>query len=177
MKMKRTIQGFTMIEVLIAVLVVSFGMLGIASVLFASMRSSTSNYTRQVAAAYAYDIIDRMRANDVEAAQAGGPYTVAMDPTGPGTEPTSCVASTCTAAAMAAYDVWEWQYELENNLPSGEGSITIAAGSNNTYTVTVKVQWADTPGATAFSSTSNSTGTTGTINGTDLGTYTVVTAL
>jgi type IV pilus assembly protein PilV len=177
MKMKRNVQGFTLIEVLIAVLVVSFGMLGIASVLFASMRSATSNYTRQVAAAYAYDIIDRMRANNAEAALAGGAYTVAMGTTI--TVPTSCVAATCTAAEMAAYDIWEWEDELKNTLPSGEGSVAIAAGSNSTYTVTVTVQWADTAGATAFSSASNSnsTSTTTTTNGTNLGAYTVVTAL
>lgn len=164
-----------MIEVLVAVLVVSFGMIGIAATLFATIHSATSNYSRQVAVEYAYDIIDRMRANDAEAAIAGGPYTATLS-TPSSTPPTTCVDSSCTAAEMAAYDIWEWQTELENNLPSGLGSVTIAAGSSSTYTVTVTVEWIDS-GTSAFSATSNSNGSSSSSTGSSLASHTLVTAL
>ena len=56
---------------------------------------------------------------------------------------------------------------LQSNLPSGLGSVTIAAGSAGTYTVTVSVQWNDQAGGTAFGQTT----------GSNTQTYTVVSAL
>jgi type IV pilus assembly protein PilV len=177
MKNRRASQGFTLIEVLVAVVVVSLGMLGIAATLFASARSATSGYTRQIAVQYAYDIIDRMRANQVEAAQAGGPYTATISTTAPSSSPSeNCLDTTCTAAEMAAYDVWDWETQLWKNLPQGSGSVTIAAGSNDTYTVTVTVTWNDAAGTSAFAQGSGGYSSSST-TGTNLGSYTVVTSL
>ncbi|GLQ49685.1 type IV pilus modification protein PilV [Dyella flava] len=175
-KIKRSVQGFTFLEVLVAVVVVSLGMLGIAATLFASVRGATSGYTRQVAVQYAYDIIDRMRANQVEAAQAGGAYTAtAVAPSS--TSPQSCNDATCTAAQMATYDVWDWQTQLAQNLPQGLGSITITTDTSGISTVTVTITWQDTAGTSAFAQGSGGYSTTNNNNGTNLGSYTVVTSL
>jgi type IV pilus assembly protein PilV len=154
MNMKHRIQGFSMIEVLVSVVIVSLGMLGIAGALLSSTRSATSSYLQQQAVQSAYDIIERMRANDSQASIVGGPYTAALGPA-PGTTvaaPTpNCSTTACTPAQMAAFDIWQWQTQVQNSLPSGEGSIAITTGSNSTSTITITVQWIDTPGKAAFS--------------------------
>jgi type IV pilus assembly protein PilV len=163
-------RGFTMMEVLVSLLVVSFGMLGIAGTLFTADRSATSSYARQQAVQFAYDILDRMRANRTTAAVAGGPYTTTSLSS---TTPTNCSSSACTGAAMAAYDVWQWQTNVANNLPQGVGSVSIAAGGAGTYTVTVSVTWSDLAGASAF--TPSASASTPPANA--MQTYTVVSAL
>jgi type IV pilus assembly protein PilV len=168
MMMKRT-YGFTLIEVLVAVVVVSLGMLGVAGTLLTATRSSTSNYLKQQAVQYAYDIVDRMRANDaiaIHTAAGANPYVVALG--SPTAAPTpNCEAAVCNATQMGAFDVWEWQTLLQKNLPSGEGSVAVAAGTGSlaTTTVTVTVQWSDQPAQSTFNATVNPVQ------------YTVVTAL
>ncbi|WP_284322319.1 type IV pilus modification protein PilV [Dyella acidisoli] len=168
MKTIRKQRGFTMMEVLVSVLIVSFGMLGIAATLFTANRSATSSYVRQQAVQDAYDILDRMRANHTVAAVAGGSYTTSSVPSSAPSP--NCSTSTCTGTQMAAYDVWQWETNVSTNLPQGVGSVTIAAGSTNTYTVTVSVTWSDQAGSSAFTpqgaTASNTTQT-----------YTVVSAL
>ncbi|MEW9573124.1 type IV pilus modification protein PilV [Rhodanobacter sp. Si-c] len=165
MKTKHPNHGFSLIEVMVAVLIVTLGLLGIAGTLLTATRSASSSYLRQNAVQYAYDIVDRMRAN-AASVNAGGPYTASM--AAPGTAPSpDCTTSSCTSAEMAAWDVWEWQ-SLLRNLPNGQGSITLTSGPNSTTTITVTVQWIDTPAQTTFNvATSNLTPAS----------YTVVTSL
>jgi type IV pilus assembly protein PilV len=56
-------RGFTLLEVLIALLVLSIGLLGLASLQTVGLRSNTMATTRTHATQLAYDISDRMRAN------------------------------------------------------------------------------------------------------------------
>lgn len=159
--MKRITRGFTLIEVMIAMLVMSLGLLGIAGTLITAVRSSSSNYLKQQAVQYSYDIADRMRSNFLLAQDytSGNPYITAL--TAPAAAPAKdCTAPGCSTADMAAYDVWQWKTTLKNNLPGGLGSISVAAtgASSTTAQVTVVVQWSDQQTATP-------------------NTYTVVTAL
>lgn len=167
MKTRHSNHGFSLIEVMVAVLIVSLGLLGIAGTLLTATRSASSSYLRQSAVQYAYDIVDRMRANAATAVTAGGPYTAtAIAPT---TAPaTNCTTTNCTDAQMAAWDVWEWQNLLKTNLPNGLGSVTITTGADSTVTITVQVQWNDSPGETAFNVAAGST---------TPATYSVVTSL
>ena len=66
MKMiKQYNQGFTLIEVLVAVLVFSFGLLGIAGMMTISVKSNHNGYLRSQANFLAENMVDRMRANPV----------------------------------------------------------------------------------------------------------------
>jgi len=56
-------RGFNLVEVLIAVLVLSAGLLGLAGLQIAGMKSSHSAYLRSQAAFAVYDLLERMRAN------------------------------------------------------------------------------------------------------------------
>lgn len=147
--------GFSLIEVLVALVILSLGMLGIARMLFVAHKANSSSYSRQQAVQSAYDIIDRIRANR-QVAIAGG-YNVnnlvtSGAPTIPSSPSANCDSSTCTANQLAAYDTWYWLARDVARLPNGCGSVTTAAAGTNTR-VTVTVQWDDSPTQTALSDT------------------------
>ncbi len=62
----KTNTGFTLIEVLIAMLVLAVGLLGLAGLQATSLRNNQSAYNRSQATQLAYDLADRMRANFTE---------------------------------------------------------------------------------------------------------------
>ncbi|HHM04228.1 MAG TPA: type IV pilus modification protein PilV [Gammaproteobacteria bacterium] len=126
--------GFTLFEVLIAVLILSIGLLGIAGLQTASLKSNHSAYQRSQAALLAYDMIDRMRAN--QTGVAAGAYN---DLDGSSSDP-GCISSGCSAAAMAQYDDYQWGTAISQLLPAGKGKVS-GAGTGSVFTVTV--MWDD----------------------------------
>lgn len=135
-------KGFTLLEVLVALVVLSIGMLGIAALLLATEKSNSSSYTKQQAIQSAYDMLDRMRANQTQALL--GAYNASNIGGGAAAAPpVNCNAGPCTPAQMTAYDIWHWQNALQNQLPSGCGSVTTQASGAANMLVTVTVQWND----------------------------------
>ena len=100
-------RGFTMLETLIAILILSFGMLGIAGIYVAGVQNNKSANLRTLATQQSYDMADRMRAN-----LAG--LTVPLPAMPFYHLPTanvhaSCYATTnCTPQQMAENDYYEW---------------------------------------------------------------------
>jgi type IV pilus assembly protein PilV len=122
-------RGFSLLEVLIALVVLSIGLLGVASMQYASLRANHHAYLRSQATFLAYDIVDRMRANT--AAAIGGAYNVALDDAEPdGMGPTSLT--------VAAQDVAEWQQLLATTLPRGAGEVQVDSATRR---VRVIVEW------------------------------------
>jgi type IV pilus assembly protein PilV len=124
---RTSMRGFTLLEVLVAMLVLSIGLLGLAGLMASSLKNSHSAYQRTQATWLAYDVLDRMRANR-GVALAGG-YNLGLGAT-PG------------GSGLAATDLGEWDAALTSTLPAGDGSIAVAAGG----AVTIIVQWNDTRG-------------------------------
>lgn len=143
-------RGMTLLEVLIALLVLSIGLLGMAGLQATSIRSSQSAYMRSQASILAYDAIDRMRANQAAAISAANPYNLALATT-PGAPPSNCNTSTCTTAQLTAFDLFEWTQTLASELTGGDGSISRAVVSGRTI-FSVIVQWDDTRGVGALTS-------------------------
>lgn len=121
--------GFTMIEVLVSIVVMTFGLLGIAGLQLTSLKNSRSSTLRSLAIQQAYDITDRMRVN--LAGVAAGNYD--MSTPGAGTSNSACTTTPgCTPAQMAANDIYEWQQNLGGatntsggGLPLGQGIVCI----------------------------------------------------
>ena len=132
--------GFTLIEVLIAIVVFSLGVLGIGAMLIVLHKTSTSSYLQQQAVQYAYDIVDRMHAN--QAAAKAGNYNVALHTSPPVAPP--CLGAVCTPTQVATYDQSQWITELNTFLPAGTGGIATAVLGSST-TVTVTINWDDSP--------------------------------
>src|ERR1700751_2065618 len=90
-------RGFTLLEVLIAMLVMSIGLLGIGKLMMLSARANDSAYMRTQATALAYTILDAMRSNRQSALVRG--YDTAMG-VFPG--PMACtVAAPCSSGQQA----------------------------------------------------------------------------
>ncbi|HEV7123778.1 MAG TPA: type IV pilus modification protein PilV [Rhodanobacter sp.] len=161
--MNRMHRGFTLIEVMIAMLVLSLGLLGIAGTMVASLHSASSNYLKQQAVQTSYDIADRMRSNALVAStpNSTNPYIVSLSAPSATAPASDCASTTCNAMKMAAYDVWQWQTTVKNSLPGGLGSISVAPDlTGNKAVVTITVQWSDQPAQATFNAASTVTNNT-----------------
>lgn len=117
-----------MLEVLIAVLVLSIGLLGLAGLQAASLRNNYSSYLRSQATLLAYGMSDRMRAN--MAGVTAGNYNVAS--TAIPSAVSTCTGAGCTPAEMAQNDANEWKNTLKSELPGPPppaGSTSIIGGT------------------------------------------------
>ncbi|MBI2779429.1 MAG: type IV pilus modification protein PilV [Gammaproteobacteria bacterium] len=127
--------GFTLLEVLIAIVVLSIGLLGLAGLQAAGLRNNQGAYLRTIATQQAYDMADRIRANPLGAGTTAGSYD---NISGTGSDP-GCIASGCTPVAMAQYDAYEWNTANQDLLPAGQGTVKRTAA--NRFTITV--MWDD----------------------------------
>jgi type IV pilus assembly protein PilV len=144
--------GFTLIEILVALVILSVGLLGVASLQVQGLRSNQSAYLRSQATLLAYDIADRMRLNSVRAI--AGDYN-AFDTKGQVPANPNCISANagCTPARQAQNDLFEWATRV--NGPAGSNAIallpdaqgTINRGAGNLFTVSVgwkEVAWDET---------------------------------
>lgn len=107
--------GFTLLEVLIAIVIFSIGLLGIASLQLSGLRFTHASQLRATASMQAENIADRMRAN--RAGVDDGYYNVASMPT---SYATNCQVDECNAEEMAQYDLVKWNDDnAENAAASG----------------------------------------------------------
>lgn len=131
--------GFSMIEVLVAVLVLSVGLLGMAALMASSMRNNQSANFRTQATNLAYDYIDMMRANITNAPNyARSGYT----------NPAACNVAQAPFAyadcsSQHACDRAKWASNLCYALPNGRGRATVTALGDGAYDVSVDICWSD----------------------------------
>jgi type IV pilus assembly protein PilV len=121
-------QGASLIEVLVAVLILALGVLAMAGVLAISNRFGKTSEMRSASTLLAADMADRMRAN------LAGLSSYALMPTAlnasAGSASTCTTPGACTAAEMAAVDLAEWNATLYNTLPSGTGFVRVSDATN-----------------------------------------------
>jgi type IV pilus assembly protein PilV len=148
-------RGFTLVEVMVAILVLSIGLLGIGKLVLFSARSNDSAYLRSQATALGYTILDAMRANRATALTGGYDIAAASAATDPGV--TCNNAAPCaTATVLAQFDIYQWKNRLSTALgPTGDGSIVTASvtdpvSGTTSVTATVTVQWNDTVAKQTF---------------------------
>ena len=126
-------KGATLLEVMISVLVLSIGLLGVASLQLFGLRYNQSAYLRSQATILAYDMVDRMRANTNGVA--AGYYNSVSSASLP-SDP-NCITTGCTNQQLADHDIREWgNYFVGTQpmLPTATGTVSKAG---NTFTVTV----------------------------------------
>lgn len=117
--------GVGMIEVMVALVIFSFAMLGLAGAQVAALKNQKTAHFRSAASQHASEMADRIRANLAEA-RTGGAYHHALTAyaDGVGTVPQECKAATCTTAQVAARDIYDWRVNLARNMLGGWGEIT-----------------------------------------------------
>lgn len=106
-------KGVALIEVAIAILVISIGVLGLAGMQLSAKRAGFEAVQRTNASGLAMDILERMRANPsaldsykkIGAASLGGGSL--------GTPANECAGTTCSDAEMVTLDLWQWEQALD----------------------------------------------------------------
>lgn len=137
----RRSHGFTLVEVLVALVVLSIGMLGIAALYVESLRAGREALTRSNAVMLAGDMADRIRANRngreayIKAVTDTGALSAACQQNG--------ASASCTPAVMAAHDIAVWESSVKGTLPGGAqatGDIAVDV-TTNPPTYTIRVSW------------------------------------
>jgi len=141
-------RGFSLLEVLVAVVILAVGILGVAGLQVASMQQNRSALFRTQAVQLANDMLDRMRANPDTL------YSTTFADAPSATAPT-CINSDCDLAQMAAFDIAQWKCSINStdvdgtpyticttfgiggSLPNGAGEVSLTAGE---YAVSVRWQ-------------------------------------
>ena len=122
MNAHRRAAGFTMLEVLISIVVIAFGLLGVAGLQAFALKNSVSASSRSIATVLATDLIERMRANPVGATDGSYANGSSM---GAATKVDAClqVAGCPTPQDLAKNDLFEWQNLISTSLPGGAGFV------------------------------------------------------
>ena len=161
-RFRNCISGFTLIEVLVALVIISIGLVGVAALYVQILKFNGSALNRSKAIVHAADMADRIRANPT----AGTAFNVTLAATGTDADCHARFGSlnpgTCAPAVLAVDEIYHWKERLQATydhdfnagtaaitnpmgLPDGEGQITFTAG---TATVpagyVIRVQWRDT---------------------------------
>ena len=126
--------GFSLLEVLIALLVTSVGLLGLAALQVVSLKQNHNAYLRSQATFLAHDMVERLRANRQQAFT--GAYDVSFGDTG--------------GSGLAATDLTQWQASIDAMLPAGDGAVDVDGASG---LATVSVRWDDARGDTGAENT------------------------
>lgn len=169
-------RGFSLIEVMVAVIIIAVGMLGIAKMQALGLSTTESSGVRSLVAIEAASLAASMHTNR-DYWVAGPPpasFTVDVATTGPGTRsvtitdptntlnaaPTCGTTSACTAgnaSQIAAYDVQQWGAALAQVVPAARATITC----NNTVpplSCTIQIQWAENVTSTSNGAAATSSG-------------------
>jgi type IV pilus assembly protein PilV len=114
-------RGFTLLEVMVAVIVFSIGLIGLGLLLTASIRANHVGFLHSQATFVAESIADRMRAN------IPGVWLNAYNGTwdsGAAAPGVACtLGAACSPAQVAARDVWAWGNMVSQLLPAGQGTV------------------------------------------------------
>jgi type IV pilus assembly protein PilV len=150
---RRIAPGFTLLEVLIAIVVVAFGLLGLAGLQVFALKNNQSASLRVAATNLTTDIIDRMKSNYVGVINNNynQPSTAAY-----GTTVGNCATTGCDPAQLAANDLREWQERVKATLPGGIGIVCLDQTPSTDGAPTASATWTpptancDGTGATAY---------------------------
>lgn len=146
----KTQYGFSLLEVMVAMVIFSIGLLGLAGLMAQSTRFTNSAQYRTQATYLAYDMLDRMRANPAQARNPTLGYNLSLGNT-PGAA--TCYATTCTPAQLATADKDQWLTAVQALLPGGDGEVTLPTPDTNVIFV-ITVRWKDPVSAETAAPTS-----------------------
>lgn len=129
--------GFTLIEVLVALAVLAVGLLGLASLMISGLQVTRSALQYTLATALLNDMADHIRANRPGAAA----YALTA-----GTELDAPAASCatpgeCSPTLLAALDLYRWQSAARAALPETQTSIAVTTDASGAQTCAITLQW------------------------------------
>jgi type IV pilus assembly protein PilV len=146
--------GFSLVEVMVALVVCAIGLLGLAKMESLAVSSTSVASSRSLAAIQASSLAAAMHANRGYWAAGLAPASTTVTVIGgtttisdPGlSSAANCLvpgAASCTAGLMAAYDVQQWAAALQTLLPGSLATITCTTVTSTPVTCTVQIQWVE----------------------------------
>ena len=144
-------RGFSLIEVLVAMLVVAVGILGVMGLQAVSLQQNRNTMLRDMALHAGGEMLDRIRANPDSDYVAGLEDAPVVG--------TNCITASCNPAEMAAFDIAQWKCQINPFGDDGKlftactslqvAQVALPEGKGKIYTqkqagvriVTVEVQW------------------------------------
>jgi type IV pilus assembly protein PilV len=182
--MRRRSAGFSLVEVLVALVVCSVGLLGLAKMESLALASTSVAGTRSIVATQAASLAAMMHANRgywasgfalasttvlgvTTGAPGTGTYTISNSQL---TGATTCVATgvnSCQVTPMAAYDLQQWSTALLQVLPNYLTTINCSIITSTPVTCTIQIQWAEN----AVAMNTQQSGATGNITALGAPTY------
>lgn len=133
-------KGFSLIEVMVTIVIVSFGLLGLAGLLFSSVTAGQTSMSRTVAVDLANEMADRIRANWKAAKE--GKFDAVLESDYADLSAgctTTCMSGSCTPSEQAVLDICLWKAQLQKQLPAGAGSISANPDNPNLKCANVAV--------------------------------------
>ena len=132
-------RGFTLLEVLVAIIVIAVSVLGLSAMLGRVHTSAYGALLRTDASILLTDMAERVMANRANVMTTPAGYTLAMETT------LDCSTAPDAAATVATRDLWQFRCMAKQSLPAGGGSVVPDAAANPTN-VAITVQWDDSRG-------------------------------
>jgi type IV pilus assembly protein PilV len=144
-------EGFSLVEVLVALVIMSVGLLGMAKIQALALSSTTQSRMRSLAALETASLASTMRADrnywaevrkDPAVTFSGGAFTVTGDPT-----VVQCTTYPCTPPELAWNDLNDWVTALVSVVPNAQGGVTCtipAVPTDAPVSCQITLQWPET---------------------------------
>jgi type IV pilus assembly protein PilV len=138
-------RGMSLIEILVAVFVVSIGLLGVARMELLAKQSNAEAIQRTSASQLANDMMEKMRANP----KTLNSYVGITVGTGTLAQPgADCMTTACLDTQLASWQIWQWEQSLigageqsggknAGGLENPRGCINGPAGGSGEYTIAI----------------------------------------
>lgn len=157
--LRRHLRGFSLIEVLVTLLLISLALLGAFGLQAYALKLNQGGQFRTQAVLLASDLSERMEANKPGAVAGNYAYTcpspavATSSACGPG-------GAACSPAALATYDLLQWQATVANTLPQSTCSV-VQGSSGNPSTYTISISWVDRQTDTTYNASALGSSGTG----------------
>ena len=116
-------RGVSLIEALVAWLVLALGIMGMAGIQIRTLVESRTTNSRALALQMADDLLERMQGNSTIRLNPPvvNPYVVGWGAFA--APPVDCVTHVCDGAQLAAFDLAQWKISLTRVLPAGDAQV------------------------------------------------------
>ncbi|WP_097461453.1 type IV pilus modification protein PilV [Mangrovitalea sediminis] len=143
----RASAGFTLVEVLVALVVIAFGLLGMAALQANTLSTTSGARYESIVAVEAQSMADAITANPGYWADglfsttpisvtSKNSTTVLSDPT-LSSITKDCSSSTCSPTELASYDLRQWGDDLRQQIPGASGIVACQIGTPDTCKITI----------------------------------------
>lgn len=117
--------GFSLLETLVALVIISLGLLGIAALQTTTLKNTRTANIASQATISAHDLIERMRANPM------GMQSNVYNNANLIAHPDCYTTKGCSTTELAENDLYEWSTEINKNIPQSSAIICLDSTPND----------------------------------------------